>query len=88
MYTGDGSASRVILLDFTPSVVLLSTNTGEMYNFPTTYGGLAVAESPLVSYQYKYTALGILENGFEIFSNNKFNANTNQSDVIYHYIAF
>ena len=86
-YTGNGEASRLIDLGFTPSSVLVFRNTGttassgatqEIYGGLATPGVAAVATGPA-------TALSVETNGFNVYTSGY--AKTNASSYVYTYMA-
>lgn len=79
-YTGDGTASRLISLGFTPRAVVLSKDTGETYRYPNTSGGLALADMPMAG-----EALEIVSGGFRVkFSGSSY---TNHNGAVFYYLA-
>lgn len=89
-YEGDGAASRTINLGFTPKAVILCDDMGRQFQGSGTrglFGGIAITGHPCASGSSK--AIEIVENGFNVAYNSEENpARTNQSFVVYHFIAF
>ena len=98
-YTGNGAASRIIPLGFTPKLVFLCTQWGETsYYSPGAYfgyGGLALADHPA---RLSYSAGGevtetdmitIVSSGFQVVcvQARGSNAYSNYNKEVYHYIA-
>lgn len=91
-YTGDGTASRVISLGFTPGAVYLCSQSGMAGccdDYDTSCGGLAFAEHPVK--MKEEVVMEIVENGFRVTQGGG-SANgyrkANDSSRSYHYIAF
>ena len=89
-YEGDGTASRTINLGFTPKAVILCDDMGRQFQGSGSrglFGGIAITGHPCASGSSK--AIEIVENGFNVAYNSEENpARTNQSLVVYHFIAF
>lgn len=92
VYIGDGAACRSITLGFTPSAVLLMTADGQSYTSSNgfRYGGLALAEAPLVDSMYgdRYPVLSIEEDGFYAYENLAEKIHVYQKNARYFYLAF
>lgn len=92
VYIGDGAACRSITLGFTPSAVLLMTADGQGYTSSNGihYGGLALAEAPLVDsmYGYRYLVLSIGKDGFSIYERLGDKIHSNQENARYFYLVF
>ena len=90
VYTGDGSMSRTITLGFRPAVILLLTEIGIMRVNDISYGGLAMAEHPLIigdCTMIESTSTGfVLRRG--ALSNGNYSAEPNKNAMIYRYMAF
>ena len=94
-YTGNGTDTRTIPLPFTPIGVLLMRRGYDMYNYQSgTYsyfGGLAVTGRPVGAATPH--ALELTINGFVIRTNfqdsgsTQYSNQTNDQNVLYHYIA-
>ena len=93
-YTGDGAASRLISLPFTPKAVYLCDKQGRTYasgsNLSTYYyGGLAVAGQGTVAPNGS-PLLTIEEGGFRVYVGNAGNSNyicSNSDGTAFHYLA-
>ena len=98
-YTGDGTDERTILLDFTPSCVILTSAHGFTVSSGATsqQGGIALKgfnclqkdcndKSYLTTWDYKRCILGITTNGFKV-SGYIDNSNPNMDGRQYYYIA-
>ena len=84
-YTGDGNASRLISLGFTPRAVLVMQNSSEIFTqFGAVFGGLAVTDSPTY---YTKNIITIESTGFKVYSDGGDRACTNQSGCTYNYLA-
>ena len=86
-YTGNGEASRLINLGFTPSAVLVFRNTGTTANSGATqeiYGGLATPGVDAVA-AGPATALSVETNGFNAYYSGY--AKTNAPSYVYTYMA-
>ena len=78
-YTGTGTSSRIIALDFTPSVLFLLPENGSYR------GGLVAPGHSLKNQSFIY--LAVVEGGFQVsYSTNI--AYTNSRNSIYSYLAF
>jgi len=89
-YTGNGAASRLINLGFTPSAVLLIGPygiTGTAYTGRAVSGGFFTASLPLYGGSSKIAA-SVATNGFNIYFDDDYGLRTNENDVEYRYIAF
>ena len=90
-YTGNGDASRLIVLGFQPKAVLLTDESGEMRYGYYCYGGLALPGHP-VRLNESLVSLSVEENGFRVYylSNNgtSWKLFTNSSGSLFHYLAF
>ena len=90
-YTGDGTASRVISLGFTPKAVYLCGGGGEAFTAAgTAYltGGFFFGGCPL---QYNgYTAASVVDGGFQVgvITGSYTIVRTNLSGKVYAYFAF
>ena len=91
-YTGDGAASRLISLPFSPKAVYLCDKRGRTYASGANlaayyYGGLAVTGNPATAGE---TALVTLEaGGFRVVhksSNGDYYA-SNEKNTVFHYLA-
>ncbi len=91
-YTGDGAASRLISLPFSPKAVYLCDKRGRTYASGANltayyYGGLAVTGNPATAGE---TALVTLEaGGFRVVhksSNGNYYA-SNEKNTVFHYLA-
>lgn len=91
VYEGDGTASRMISLGFTPQAVTLCDEMGRQYQYSGTrgiFGGIAIIGHPCASGESN-KVIEIVENGFKVAYNSQENpARTNQSGVVYHFIAY
>ena len=97
-YTGDGAASRVISVGFTPKAVLVCTQSGLMQGSSYVYGGLALTGQP-VCYRYKrgmaypeesYNAVELTAEGFQVCEtkiSDYAGVYCNSVDTTYHYFA-
>ena len=87
-YDGNQAASQIISLGRTPKAVLvLAQAWGLAYRLSADcYGGLAISNSPVI-YRNLYTAVSIIQNGFEVYYNIDQEICTN-GNYRYHYIAF
>ena len=67
-YTGDGTASRTIPLDFTPKALYLCTETGQAYDSSngssTSYGGLVLPGGAVAVREH--TVAEIVEGGLQV----------------------
>ena len=92
VYIGDGAACRSITLDFTPSAVLLMTADGQSYTSSNgfRYGGLALAEAPVVDsmYGYRYLVVSIEKDSFSAYENLAGKIHANQENARYFYLVF
>lgn len=91
-YQGDDTAKRFISLGQTPKAVLVVTNWG-MFNLGTNggSGGLAISGSPSYSSRTigsEYRTIEIADGGFYVAYQYDMSVHTNNSDTLYHYIAF
>jgi len=84
-YEGNGAATRVISLGFTPSAVVMTIKGGQTYASGSGYthhlGGVTVQGAEVGE-----NGLQIVEGGFRVVENN--NAWTNHMGLKYNYIAF
>ena len=98
VYTGDGTASRTIDLDFTPKAVLVLSAKYLLASTDNTtrYGGLALTGHPVYACDdTRLPAVSVTENGFIVtkesityFSKNyAANSNTNGDNYLYLAIA-
>ena len=95
-YTGNGTASRTISLGFTPKAVLVLSAFGGTYSEEYAgdlWGGLALANYPVrVRNGGNETAVNIVPNGFQVSAglaaNGTDRLSSNNSSLLYHYIAF
>ena len=92
-YAGDGAASRVIPLPFTPKAVFVILVNGYTYAFSNgfgpsaPYGGLAVTGHPAGA-SAEYPAVEIVSGGFQVSYRTENAANrTNSANEKYNYIA-
>ena len=90
-YTGNGADARTINLGFTPRAVYLCKNNGATYESGRIWGGLVVADSPLVE-EYgseRCLALAVAPGGFQVgdVSISYRWASTNANQTTYHYLA-
>jgi len=84
-YTGNGAASRIISLPFTPAAVFVVSKNGTMRDVGgSMYGGLAVTGSDVNN--GSGAALSTTTSGFIVYAGSQ--AATNQNGGTYHYIAF
>ena len=94
-YTGDGAASRVISLGFTPKAVFVWSTSGIMTDSnglsQTFSGGLALPDAPCIAGFGNYTYLALAEDGFQVYyayiENIKYYISTNTSGSKYWYLA-
>ena len=98
-YTGDGAATRVISLGFTPKAVYLCRYDGATHTRGTSngyYGGLALPGHNvsvdifgIQSWVAGKSVLGIVENGFQVsyVANSSLFCLTNEKDSDYRYLA-
>lgn len=87
-YTGNGAASRIISLPFTPSAVLSMTQSGNMKLIGgSTYGGLATTGVPAGD-GAGYEVLTITTNGFNVVMDSARSVASNANLQVYNYIAF
>ena len=94
IYTGDGTASRIIPLGFTPKAVFVWNSNGEMYysngSIQQYWGGLALPGVPCIT-SSKRTYLAIEEQGFQVYyayyESSKLYIQTNLSGSKYLYLA-
>ena len=77
-YTGDGTATRVIHLGFTPKAIVLTSSNGIFNTTAAIYGGLAFNGSNAL-------AVAITDNGF-LVNNNA--AKSNMKNTVYYYLAW
>ena len=99
IYTGDGAATRVISLGFTPKAVYLCRYDGATHTRGTSngyYGGLALPGHNvsvdifgIQSWVAGKSVLGIVENGFQVsyVANSSLFCLTNEKDSDYRYLA-
>ena len=98
VYTGDGTTSRTIDLDFTPNAVLVLSPKylPASTDHPTRYGGLALTGHPVYACDdTRLPVVSVTENGFIVtkesityFSKNyAANSNTNGDNYLYLAIA-
>ena len=94
-YTGDGTASRVISVGFTPKAVLVCTQSGLTYS-PTAsgyvYGGLAVTAGNIYLEHFEniYPGVEIVTGGFQVYQTAIDSSSAIQCNNIqyaYHYLA-
>lgn len=98
-FTGDGTASRLVNLGFTPSIVIMcqfgysgvATSAEYMWGASGSSGictgGIATLNNPL--YHYLAKAIEIVTNGFNVaYTTGTYPINTNKSGSKYLYIAF
>ena len=87
-YDGNQATSQIISLGRTPKAVLVMSQAwGLAYRLSADcYGGLAIANSPVL-YRNLYTAVSVVQNGFEVYYNIDQEVCTN-GNFRYHYIAF
>ena len=100
-YTGDGAASRVISVGFTPKAVLVCTQSGLTYSPNASgyvYGGLALIGQPVcyrykrgMAYPYEYfNAVELTTEGFQVCEtkiDDYAGVYCNSVDTTYHYFA-
>lgn len=97
--SGTSTSSRTIHFGASPKAVLVIPNTGNVHssgNTATTYGGLALQESPVVEFggvggATKYPAVEITDDGFKVYQSTVSSSiivQCNRSGIVYHYIAF
>jgi len=88
VYTGDGTASRLINIGFTPSAALVFPQNG-LASSTNVFGGLAIAGTNVLG-GAGALALSIVTNGFNVYFSLGTSpyAETNQSSITYIYIAF
>ena len=83
IYTGDGTASRIIPLDFTPKAVFVWNSNGQMYysngSVQQYLGGLALPGVPCVTSYGSYPYLAIEGTGFRVY----YSANNDASIYLY-----
>ena len=91
-YTGDGAATRVIELGFTPKLVFVCDKIGHTVtsgnNAYSYYGGLALAGAPVTG--SGHTILAVVEGGFQVahaIEEYKYHVQSNAKATIYHYFA-
>ena len=88
-YTGDGQATRVISLGFTPKAVLVMSEGGATSysnNYTQTYGGLAFPGHPVD--RNGLDAVAVEEGGIQVaYEDYPTYACTNNSGAVYHYMA-
>ena len=94
-YSGDGAASRIINLGFTPKAVYVAPHFGGTFmwldNKYSYYGGLAVQGGTIIGYPGTSTVLAmeIVSNGFRVYYNEgrtEITA-TNAQGTSYRYVA-
>ncbi|MGF7056456.1 tail fiber protein [Brassicibacter mesophilus] len=93
IYTGDGQATRIINLGFTPSAVLLFNANGKTTYYNSDYnGGLVINGYPVVKDGAQPTVVfEIVTGGFKIYFDSSlsiFTNNNKTSSNPYRYIAF
>ena len=95
-YTGNGAQTRTISLGFTPKAVLVLSAFGGVYSQEHAgdhWGGLALTNNPVqVCNGGNEIVVKIVTNGFQVSCYNADNGSdrlaSNNSSVLYHYIAF
>ena len=87
VYSGNGNSSRTINLGFTPKAVLVVTRDGMVRNAGDLYGGLALADHPLI--YANVNGVEITSGGFTVrsveFSGYK--VACNMAGSVYYYLA-
>ena len=94
-YTGDGAASRVISVGFTPKAVLVCTQSGLTYSPNASgyvFGGLAVTAGNIYLERFEniYPGVEIVTGGFQVYQTtiDSYSAvHCNNTQYRYHYIA-
>jgi len=90
-YIGDGSASRVIDLGFSPSAVFIIPSGGYMGDATTVLGGLAIVGNAV--YLKGRIAIAVASNGFTVryeswYDGVGYGVYTNDLDDKFHYVAW
>ena len=87
-YIGDNAKERTIELGFQPRAVYLCTQSGmagiDNGAYYYTYGGLALADSPLISEDYG-TVMEITATGLQLTASDR--CPVNRKNEVYHYFA-
>ena len=90
-YTGDGAATRVIPLPFTPKAVYSSLQSGPVTFEGLHYGGLAVTGRPAGApdSSVPYSVVEIVSGGFKVYyrTEDRWGVYSNTQGEKYHYIA-
>ena len=91
-YTGNGAASKLVNIGFTPKVVYVITQDGYSHTTNMIFGGMALPDSPakLDTGSDEFLAVSIVDQGFRVYydsSNNYYKAYANIKDRVYHYLA-
>ena len=94
-YTGDGAASRVISVGFTPKAVLVCTQSGLTYSPYASgyvYGGLAVTAGNIYLERFEiiYPGVEIVSGGFQVYQtaiDSSSAIQCNNTQYTYHYLA-
>ena len=82
-YTGNGAASQMIALGFTPVAVFCIKEGYQLNSSSTTYGGFAVTGFPAKAGSTKLVE--IKEGGFIVYESD--NRRANGKGILYHYMA-
>lgn len=93
LYVGDGAEFRTIDTGFTPDVVILTTEFGQMESDHDYYGGIASTDAPLVysnsNSGYSHDLIRLTERGFIVsYASGVHIIRTNYADTKYRYVAF
>lgn len=86
-YVGNGAASQLIQLGFKPKAVLVLTTDGGMSDVADGrhYGGLALENQPVASYDHMI--LSIHDQGFTVYYSSNYRIYTNSNNDTYVYLA-
>ena len=90
-YTGNGSATREITLEFTPSILITCTSNGILgttSGYEYSYGGICTPDHPVRASSGSTPAVKIIENGFQVAQDDNAKLRANKSGQQYYYIAF